>query len=162
MFPRSLSRVWSRHSVQKLDLLSIPGIKDLSRKKLCCTKSQKILHLFIIMRNVSFQAHPSSKVLSLVLRESTDKSECYLGRRPEHRMLNAVVGETVTRALRKSKDIHLFWNYTQPSDDQNAQVHLYSLRMNMYTLDHFSELLIPRLIRLCCNFFFCKCTFVMD
>lgn len=42
---------------------------------------------------------------------------------------------------------------THPSDDQNAQVHLYSLRMNMYTLDHFSELLIPRLIRLCCNFF---------
>lgn len=51
------------------------------------------------MRNVFFQAHPSSverhnQGLSLVLREPTDKSECYLiRRRPEHQMLNAVVGE---------------------------------------------------------------------
>lgn len=54
------------------------------------------------MRNISFQAHPSSKAFSLVLREPTNKSECYLvSRRPEHQMLNDVVGEVCHQSSQK-------------------------------------------------------------
>lgn len=84
------------------------------------------------MSNISFEAHPSSKALSLVLRESTDKSECYLvSGKPEHQMLSDVVGEACHQSSQKIQRNTPIWNYTEPSNDQIAQVHPYSLRMNV-------------------------------
>lgn len=82
----------SRHRGQKLHILRTPRADPTLERSHAAQSPRGLQFHFLIMRNISFQAHSSSRALLLVLRQFTDKSKhSLLSRKPESWTLSDAV-----------------------------------------------------------------------